>query len=725
MISQDAAVQMQKQLEMMAEKQEEKPLPLFRRDLEMYRAPDEPDGSPAYSLLDPINSQYYKINWAEATLLRSLRPGITVSELIKCVEKETTIRVTPEEIGMFFEQAKRSNLLSLPKPSTQVLSEAEKLKVHPLKWLLFHYLYFRIPLFNPDKFLEDTLPYAKKMISPIALSVYAIISLIGIFLLVGRLDEFLHTFPYFFSITGAISYSVAIIFTKIVHELAHGYVAKYHGVRVPRMGIAFIFFWPVMYTDVTDSWKMDNRQKRLAITAAGVVAELMLAGMSTLGWALTSPGILQSVFFVVASITWISTLLVNVNPAMRFDGYYLFSDILGVDNMQMRAFAYTRWRLRKWLLGLDVPPPEDVIGKKRRVGMMVYTIYTWVYRIFLYTAIAILVYTQFTKALGLFLFFVEIGVFLVWPFTDEVKRLLQMRQYFKLNFRLAATLLVVFSLLLWVSVPMPHMEKFSAITIPQEEQVIYIPRDGIVEALYVERGGEVVLGQPIVKIFSKSLESSIAAYEKEKEFLETEIGILSGSTEENRALIPEKMAEMASVEEALLGVLEQKKQNIIYTTVSGRIYHFDDTVVVGQYVSKDQILGKIADMSRIDVYCFVKENLIDGVEEGKPVTFTLKNNSEKRFEGVVEKISPIRVERLNYPQLSSMYHGDLPVSLGAKRELIMVESYYNVRIKLKGQSDSHMRLGQTGVVFLEGKWRSIFWDFIKRVWALFWEESTF
>jgi putative peptide zinc metalloprotease protein len=704
------------------EQQEEQPLPRFRRDLELYRAPDEPDGSPAYSILDPISAQYYKITWGEAMILKMLRPGMKISELIVAIEGKTTLKVKPEEIMLFFEQAKRTNLLVMPKPASQVMNEWEMRKVHPLKWLLFHYLYFKVPVFNPDKFLKATLPMARFLTSRVALMLYVCVIVSGLFYLVGRLDQFLHTFPYFFSVTGVIAYSTAIIATKIIHELSHGYVAKHYDVRVPSMGLAFIIFWPVMYTDVTDSWKLDSRKQRLAISGAGVIAELVLAGLCTLGWAMTSPGVLQSIFFIVSSVTWISTLLVNINPAMRFDGYYLFSDILGVDNLQMRAFAYTRWRLRKWLLGVDIPPPEIVVERKMRIGMMAYSVYTWIYRLFLYTAIAVMIYLKFAKALGIFLFFLEIAIFLVWPFFSELKGLIQMRSVLSFNRRSIVTIIILFMLLLWAVVPWPHSRSFSSVTVPETQQVVYLPRAGAVDRVFVKRGEDVVVGQPLVRIFSKELEVGIAEIEAEKRLLETEINMLSGSLEDSRALIPEKMAERASVEEQLRGLHEQRKQNMIFSNITGTIYDWDDTVIDGQAVAKDQILGRIADLSKIYIMSFVPEEYISDLKVGREVEFTFKGEV-RRIKGYVERISPIRATMLNYPQLSSLYHGDLPVMPGRNRELMMVESYYAVTITL--ENVDNLDIGRTGYSNIRLRWRSFFWDFLRKVWSLFWEESTF
>ncbi|SCA62933.1 Uncharacterized protein SCG7109_AF_00150 [Chlamydiales bacterium SCGC AG-110-M15] len=704
--------------------EEEKPLPSFRRDLEIYPAPDEPDGSPAFSIYDPVTSQFYKISWAEALIIKKLRTGMKMSDLLDALASKTTIQATAEDVGMFFEQAKRMNLLSVDKPASQVETEFEAKKVHPIKWLIFHYLYFRIPLFNPDKFLADTLPIARLFVSKTAMAIYLFISLLGLSFLIGRLDTFFYTIPYFFSVQGAIAYSAAIIFTKVIHELAHGYTAKHYDVRVPKMGIAFIFFWPVMYTDVTDSWKLSDRKERLAITAAGVIVELLLAGVCTLGWALTEPGILQSVFFVVSSVSWISTLLINVNPAMRFDGYYLFSDILGVDNLQMRGFAYTRWRLRKWFLGIDIPPPEIFTSAKRKFGLMFYSIYTWIYRLFLYTAIAIMVYTEFTKALGIFLFFLEIGIFFIWPLVDELKRLVEMRQHVQLNRRFAITMTFIIVLFGYFFLPMAHRLEFPAVTVPIESQTLYSPRGGVLDTLYVEKGEQVVVDQPLLKIYSKALDLQIKELHNEIQLFQTEINILSATEDENQAQIPEKMAELASTEEKLVGFQEQQKQNTLHSNLFGTVYDLDETIAIGQSVAQDQVLGRVADLTRLNVVCYVPEVHINDVYEGKDVIFKYYG-TENEVHGTIEYISPVRATQLPHPQLASVYHGEIPVVSGPEDSILMVESYYSVTVSLHDVRDVEVNFGETGEILTRGPWRSKGWDFTKRIWALFWEESSF
>ncbi len=710
---------------------EEKPLPLFRQDLRLFPGPTDPDGSPTYSLFDPVRAQYFRITWTEYQVMTALAPRITISQLITAIESRSTLKVTKEEIMRFFEDAAANNLLAIFQGSDKITDKAEKQKSGFFVWLLYHYLYFRVPVINPDKFLGKTIKYVMPLVSPVAIYLYCIIFVLGLFELITGFDEFLHTFPYFFTLVGGIAYALGITCVKIIHEFAHAYTAKYYKLYVPTMGVAFIVFWPVLYTDVTDGWKIAKRSKRIAISFAGIGAELTIAGMSTLGWALTSPGMLQSVFFIISSATWISTLAVNMNPALRFDGYYILCDLWGIDNLQSRAFATTRWKMRKWLLGIDVEPPEENLSTGRVYGMMVYTFYTWIYRLFLYTAIAILVYNMFTKALGIFLFILEIGVFILWPLLWEAQQISRLRGVLTFNRRSVTTLTVLILLFLWAVIPLPHRESFPAITIPNADasQAVYVPYPSKVKAIYVQRGDLVHKGQPIVQLASPELETQIVQSQLEKASAEREI-VIASQSEKLRPQIGEKVASVNALAEKIGGLQKLNQELTILAEISGMVYTWDESVKVGQAVGRDQILGKIADLANLQILVFVPETNLSDIYEGQPVVFRRRGDLAK-FSGRIVKINLLRTQTLTHPQLASINHGDLPVANqpqqqpGEKKqeELKLVESYYTAYVELD-KPHADLKLEEVGEADVRGPWRSMAMTLWRKLHSLFWREGS-
>jgi putative peptide zinc metalloprotease protein len=701
-------------------------VPQFRDDIEVYPGPLEVDGSPSYNVFDPVTAQYYKISWTEATIMRLCRPGMSLGELLQAIDQKTTLQVMPEQIIVFFEDAARSNLTISFRSSESLWLQKQARKINPLKWALYHYLYIRLPLLSPDKFLERTLGRAKLLCSPFMLKIYVVITLLGFFILLNRFDEYIHTFSYFFNWEGAVFYVVTIMIVKVIHEFSHAYTAKNFGIRVPTMGVALIVMWPVLYTDVTDGWRLSKRSQRLAISAAGVASELVLAGICTLGWALTAPGRLQSMFFIVSSTTWITSLVINLNPAMRWDGYYLLCDLWGIDNLQSRAFAITRWRIRKWLWGIDVPPPEEGLSTRREAGLIIYTLYTWVYRLILYTAVAIFVYKVFAKALGIFLFFLEIGVFIVAPFISEAKHLYMLRKYMTFNRRSITTCIVLGLILGWFILPLPHARSFPAVSVPVNEQVVYVPAEGVVKDIFVKQGDQVTVGQPLLLVASIDLESNIKQKEVEKEIIEQQIRILGG-LEKAQQKIPEKVAELEATQNLLNSLLQKQQLNILSSRIDGTVYYWDSKLAVSQSVSENVIVGRIGDLNQIKVVFFVPESDVSQISLGKNVKFQLRGTNQT-YSGTVDSISPSKVTTLLYPQLASVHGGELPVvdkpGEGSNKALVMVESYYIVEMSLN-QGNNPVRIGQVGQVLYRGKWFSIAGELISHMVSLFWREGNF
>lgn len=703
------------------EQPQEQPLPLMRKDLQLFRGPNEEDGSPTYNIYDPVRAQYFKITWAESQIIRYLRPGMTLSELCHRIERKSTLRVTPDDVKMFFVQAQKLNLLDLPRATEQVIEEHQRSQINPIKWLAMHYLYIRVPLINPDKFLDRTLKYVLYFASRPAMIFYFIVTLMGLSQLSFRFEEFLGTFPYFFNVKGIFIYAVGITGVKLIHEFSHAYTAKYYKIHVPSMGVAFLVLWPVLYTDVTDSWKLEKRRHRLAISGAGVVSELIIAGICTFLWSISTPGLLQSVFFVLSSATWISTLAINLNPALRFDGYYLLCDIWGIDNLQSRCFAMTRWKYRKMLFGLDLPPPEPNVSDRRLFGMMVYSIYTWIYRVFLYTAIAVFIYMTFTKALGIFLFVLEIVLFLVWPIYSEVQTLFQLKDSFKRNVRLLTTIFALSLVAAWAVFPMPRYAYFSAITVPEEQQLIYIPYDSEVERVFVEREDRVQKGDPIISLSSEALEKEIKMLQAESEQLDQEIHVFS-IQERERAFIPEKMAQLDSVNEQLKGLIAQHQKLTVQAELDGIVFLWDETIREKQAVGKDRIIGKIAVLDLVEVEAFAPEDLVADLEVGQEVEFRLLSTSDV-IKGKIKRIDPGRDTFLSHPQLASINQGDLAVVPEEKEGLRLIDSYYPIRIELD-PNEVELRFGMVGEVKVVTPPKSKFVELIKDIMSIIWRESS-
>ena len=401
----------------------------IREELQLMKGAPTIVGKPTWMIFDPVQYRYFEIDFEIFEILSLWNRFETSEELIAAAWQEQTRELTLTRVQAIVRFINNNNLvLDAADGGWRALANRkENSKSSPVAWLIQNYLFIKVPLVRPSRFLQSVYPYVASLFTRSMLWLMIAIGVAGLYLVSRQWDEFISTFADFLTFEGAITYAVTLVFIKLLHELGHAFMATRFGCRVPTMGVAFLVMFPVLYTDVTDAWKLRSRRKRLLIGGAGLLVELSLASMATFLWAFLPDGSLKSITFVIATISWIMSVVVNLNPLMRFDGYYLLSDGLGLANLQPRSFAFGRWKLREVLFNLGAPPPEMLPTSTVRT-LTIYAWAIWIYRFFLFLGIAFLVYAFFFKALGVLLFFIEIVWFIARPFWSEVKEWPAMRK---------------------------------------------------------------------------------------------------------------------------------------------------------------------------------------------------------------------------------------------------------------------------------------------------------
>ena len=489
--------------------QEDLALPVLRDDLQILSGTPTAEGVPTWNILDPVRQQYFQIGWSAFQLLSQWHLR-SATRLIDVVSRTTTVKVTQCDVMELIQFLYRHNLTrDAPVGGGQgFFAQAEQAKQHWLLKLLHNYLFFRIPLLNPDRFLKRTLPLVVPLFTKTALICVVLLGVIGCIGIVRQWESFANTFLYFFSPQGLTAYVLGLIAIKVLHELGHAYTAARYGCQVQTMGIGFLIMVPVLYTDTTDSWKLTSRKQRAAIAAAGTVVELSIAMLATFLWHLCPEGVLKSVLFVLATTSWIMGLFINLNPLLRFDGYYVLSDWLGVPNLQSRAFAFGKWKLREWLFGWGDAAPEELPQSRQRI-LTGYAWATWVYRAIMFLGIAILVYYFFFKVLGLFLFLVEIGWFLAWPVYEEVQVWWKRREEVITSWRGRLVGAVVMVILILGLIPLDRMVSIPAVLEARERATIFSPVPARIIEVIIQEGDRVEQGDMLVILEAPNLEQKI------------------------------------------------------------------------------------------------------------------------------------------------------------------------------------------------------------------------
>ncbi len=662
------------------DKPQERKLPPLRTNLQFTRGTPTPDGVPTWTIVDPIRNRYFQIEWAVYQMIKHWNAG-TIERLHAVMARETTCRTTVEDVEDLVKFLYANNLTeqSAGGKHTDYQSQAQAGEQNWMMWLVHHYLFVKIPLVHPHHFLKATLPYVAPFYTMAAGWTFGVIGLIGLILVGRQWEAFVSTFLYFFSWRGAILYSLCLGAVKIVHELGHAYTATRFGCRVPTMGIAFMVMMPVLYSDVSDSYRLTSKRKRLLIAAAGVIAELGLASVALFAWGFLSDGTVRSIAFIVATTSVIMSLAVNLNPFMRFDGYYLLADGLGIPNLQDRAFAFGQWQLRGLLFGYFASPPEAISAVLRR-ALVAYAWAIWLYRLVLFTGIAVMVYQYFFKALGSVLFLVEIVWFIAMPITREITGWWTNRALYATSSRAWGTAAILSVILLLAFIPLRTSISAPAVLQAASYSTIYAPMPGRISQVLVRNGQRVIAGEPMAVLENPSLNKEVRLAEIMAAMWNYRLDRQAGHDQDR--VQRQVIAESLKAELTELAGLESKQGNLILKApITGMIRDRADSLAPGRWIDQKLPMFYLINAGHAVIEGLVPVAELAYIDVGQSARFIPDDLTRSSLEAEVTEIAEVDERELAIPYLASIFGGDVAVRKDDKGKLKAEVSVYRIRLR--------------------------------------------
>lgn len=649
-------------------------LPLLREDLELLRAANAYDGSPTWTLHDPVSNRFFRIGALIFHLLSrwSAQNG---EQLIRQVANETVFTPTHEDVATLiqFLHTHQLTVQSYRQQSFKYAAQHKSYQASRWQRLLSQYLFFRIPLFRPDAFLNRTYPFVRKFFSPVFLYCVTLIGIAGVYLVSRQWDVFLNTFLHFFTLQGILIYAVALIGTKIFHELGHAYTAKHYGCRIPSMGVAFMVMVPMMYSDMSDTWRLHSRRERMHVAAAGIMNELMLAGICLFIWAFLPEGILRSVCFVVATTSLISSLLINITPFMRFDGYYLLSDWWGIDNLQRRSFQLAQWKLRYLLFGLIEEKPE-VLSPSQELKLICYAWLTWLYRLVLFLGIALLIYHFFFKLLGLILFVVEILLLILMPIFKEIQHWWTLRSSLSTNRRRLGVFLLV-SVMCALFLPWNSRIQIPGVLTSATYATLYPSESAQIAFIAVQQGQHVEKDQVLMVLRSPKLDKDIALTRKQIEFLEVR-ALRAVANRQDQDDLPVILEQIAAEFSKLAGLENKQARLTLRAPFTGIVAEMDEVLRVHQWVHHATPLCLILDPHSAEIRGVIAENELKRIVLGQQALFYPEDSQLPKLTASIHRIDWGNIKNLDLTYLASQYGGDIAVRRHNNGSMVPVYGIY-------------------------------------------------
>lgn len=684
------------------------PLPRLRAELQLV---DSVSGA-SCTLFDPFRHRFFRLDANAAQMLHVWSRCATVDDLRFACDAEFGAVLTLQGVASFCRWLKANELTDpVIEQDWRARAAAVAAQRHGwLMWAVHNYLFVKIPLFSPQQALVALTPRLAVLFSRGFLIFVGVCGCLGLYLAGREWERLLSSLPELFSLQASLLFVVAIAIVKSLHELGHAMTAVRFGCRVPSMGICFMVMVPMLYTDVSDAWKLRSRRQRMLIDAAGMIVELCIACLALLAWVLLPEGPVKALAAMLATTSLLLSLGLNLSPFMRFDGYYILSDLIGVENLQARSFALGRWKVREWLFGLHAPPPER-FSPRMMVGLVAYAWGIWVYRLIVFTGIALLVYHMAFKLLGIVLFLIEIIYFIAMPLWHEAREWWTMRTAIVTTKRSLVTLTIAVCALLLLFIPWSTRIEIPAIHEAAEQAQLFPKRAAFVAETGVKRGAAVARGAMIVALVAPDLDQEIMLTRLKLNQTKRRLERRSADTEERaQTLVLEQMA--ASLDSRLAGLETERRELRIVSPTDGVVAELDPNLEPARWLQRTDLVALVRGTKRHVVRGYVSEADVARLDLDAPAIFVPEPLDHPRRHVTLTHIAPVGTGALDIIELASHHGGGvmtrlLPQRPGEPRQVTPVIGQFVVTATIADEAEPSPHRTIRGVLHAQGRPESI------------------
>jgi putative peptide zinc metalloprotease protein len=560
-------------------------------------------------------------------------------------------------------------------------ARSRKLRIRRLLSRTRNPLAVQIPFVDPDRFLSSTFWLVRWMFSGFGFVVWLAVVGLGAALAGmnwSRLTGDLHDL----ALSGQNILLAVLVFpfVKALHELGHGYAVKKWGGDVHEMGIMLLVLMPVPYVDASASLTFQSKWQRALVGAAGIMVELLLAALAMIVWVNVQQGWVSAIMFNVMLIGGLSTLFFNGNPLLRFDGYYVLSDLIEIPNLATRANKYVLRLVQRYLLGL----PDDgsiAASTGEKIWLFLYAIASFIYRIFIMLAISLLVASKYFF-FGVVLTLWSLAHTLLLPLVRGLRflvsdsRLRRGRSRSVITVGSVATAIAAVIFLL----PLPYATVAEGIVWAPESTQIRTQAEGEIVHLLAPSNVQVRSGTPLIKMDNFELRSRLSMLSARRLELENE---LEAKLVNDRVQVQMVRALINHIDSAIALAREEVEGLVVRAAVDGQFVlpHADD--LVGRFAQKGQQLGMLAQPANHTVRVVLSQDDVDLVRyRTRNIHVRLASDLERLIEASLVASTPAAITRLPSAALSTYGGGRILAHPDDKTGLTPLETVFAFDLRM-------------------------------------------
>lgn len=584
--------------------------PRLRRHAEVHRQSFR--GEIWYVIEDHAAASYQRVSQAGYRLVGMMDGKRTVDQIWRSAAETLGDDLpTQDETIQLLMRLHAAEILhvDIPADMTRVTERGQNLRRKKAMQSIRNPLALRIPIFDPDRFLRATMWFMRPLTGWLGAILWLGIVAFGVSLAALHWESLSHNVADRAFTVGNLLLALATYpLIKACHELGHAYAVRRWGGEVHEIGVMFLVFMPVPYVDASAATAFRSKWRRAAVAAAGILVEMFLAAVAMILWTMLEPGLLRAAMMNVILVAGISTLLFNGNPLLRFDGYYVFSDLIEIPNLGSRANHHLIYLAQRYLFGLDdVKSPAVAPGEA--FWFVTYGIAALLYRMVIMFGIVLFVASRFFEV-GLALALWSFVLVIVMPvlkglwFVLTSPRLDRRRAHAIL---VTATIALAFGWLLF-SRPAPYASIVEGVVWPPEHTYANAGSDGFVTEMLARPGETLAPGAAILRIADPLLDARV-------ELLQARVKEMSlrrlAVAPEDRAALDIASQELGLAQQELALATDLRGEQILKSPGGGRLAFVTAEELEGRFVHKGQTLAYVVGRDDPVIRVAVPQSTVD------------------------------------------------------------------------------------------------------------------
>ena len=681
---------------------------------------------------DPISLKYYRFEEEEFAILQMLDGKLSADQIKRKFDYQyAPQKLTLQELYQFVGMLYRSSLLVSDSPGQglELKKRRDKNRAQEIKGVFSNVLAVKFRGFDPNTILNRLDRWFGWFFSWPAFCCVVIIALSALGLLSTHFETFqakLPKFQEFFASSNWFWLFLVMGVTKVIHEFGHGMACKRFGGECHEMGVMLLVLTPCLYCNVSDSWMLPSKWRRAFIAAAGMYFELIIASFAVFVWWYSQPGLINQLALNTVFVCSVSTLLFNANPLLRYDGYYILSDLMEVPNLRQKASTVLSRTTSNWCLGIK-GRVDPFLPTRKKWLFIFYSVAAVVYRWFITIAIFWFLY-QLLEPYGLKILGQLIALTAIWGLLGMP--LIKLYKFFTVPGRMQSvkTSRVVISSIVAVGcivgimlIPLPHYVRCSFYIQPETVNNVFVETPGLITKIHVQPNTLVRKGQPIVSLANHELDYQLINMERDVWLAKVEYETAQKAADQDSTLSGEADAALTAwraavskfnqrledidtqlscvaVRAEIDGILISPPETPKPEESKGELPSWYGTPLApfnqGAYLEQRTLLGQLVpENARMEAILAIEQEDIEFVQMDQNVKLWVHQLAGKTLQSKTEQISPVKMEVV--PKSLSSQHGGSILTTGNRQgQTVPSNTTYQVSVPVERVPD--LLSGSTG-----------------------------